>query len=177
MKIILLLFLLIFAGFIMQNKHQQYHPSKGEQLVNSILAKTAKIVKDKYNLKPSGAGAAMPGGPIQELTLCFDTKYPHTKEKLRELIIKLAHELLNQVEENNEIQEFLKYKPFKIKNVEIVIYNHDHNGRSIYDPEISVAEIAQAKIVYRTIDPQDSFKYKNRFEESYEEALKALSSP
>ena len=27
-------------------------------------------------LNLAGEGAAMPGGPIQELTLCFDTKYP-----------------------------------------------------------------------------------------------------
>ena len=69
-------------------KNNEYHISKGEQLVNSILAKTAKIIKDKYDLKPCGEGAAMPGGPIQELTLCFDTKYPYTKDQLREL---LAH--------------------------------------------------------------------------------------
>ena len=36
----------------------------------------------------------MPGGPIQELTLCFDTKRPHNKEQLRELLIKTANELL-----------------------------------------------------------------------------------
>ncbi len=74
---------------------QGYHPSKGEQLVNSTLGKTAKIIKDKYNLKPCGSGASMPGGPIQKLALCFDTKYPLTKEQLRELLIKSAHELVN----------------------------------------------------------------------------------
>lgn len=172
MKVFILsIFLLIFTGFVMQNK-QQYYPSRGEKLVNNILANTAKIIKDKYLLRPCGSGAAMPGGPIQELTLCFDTKRPYTKEKLRELLIKTANELLDQINKNNEIQEFIKEKPFTIKNIEIVIYNHDQNGRIICDPEISVAEISHAKIVYRTIDPQDSFKYKNRFEEGYEEALR-----
>jgi hypothetical protein len=172
--LILSIFLLIFTGFVMQNK-QQYYPSRGEQLANSILANTAKIIKDKYLLQPCGEGAAMPGGPIQELTLCFDTKFPHTKEQLRELLIKVANELLDQVNQNNEIQGFIKEKPFTIKNIEIVIYNHDREGRSVNDPEISVAEISHAKLVYRTIDPKDSFKYKNRFEEGYEEALKALN--
>ena len=171
---ILSIFLFIFTGFVMQNK-QQYYPSRGEELVNRILANTAKIIKDKYLLQPCGEGAAMPGGPIQELTLCFDTKHPHTKEQLRELLIKTANELLDQVNKNNEIKKFIKEKPFTIKNIEIVIYNNDQNGRSICDPEISVAEISHAKIVYRTIDPQDLFKYKNRFEEGYEEALKALN--
>ena len=30
-------FLLIFTGFVMSNNEQEYHPSKGEQLVNSIV--------------------------------------------------------------------------------------------------------------------------------------------
>lgn len=171
---VLLITLLIFTGFVMKNK--EYHLSRGEQLVNSILAKTAKIIKDKYDLKPCGEGAAMPGGPIQELTLCFTTKYPYTKEKLRELIIKTAQELLNQVNENKEIQEFIKEPPFTIKNIQIIIYNHDKNGRSLRDPEISNAQILQGIVSYSTIDPEDSFKYKNEYEESYEEALKALST-
>src|ERR1700722_16321921 len=98
----LVLALLIFIGFISTSNKQQYHPSKGEQLVNNVLAKTAKIIKDKYNLKPCGEGAAMPGGPIQGLTLCFDTKLPYTKNQLRELLIKSAEELLKQVNENKE---------------------------------------------------------------------------
>lgn len=176
--IILLITLLVFTGFVMRtNQKQEYHPSKGEQLVNATLASAAKIIKEKYDIKPCGSGAAMPGGPIQELTLCFDTKHPYTTGQLRELLIKSAKELLNKIIENNEIQEFLKERPFTIKNVEIIIYNHDENGRGLCDPEISTARISKAVLIYRTVDPQDSFKYKNEYEESYEEALKALSTP
>jgi hypothetical protein len=175
MKLTLILFIsLIFTGFIMQNNQQQHYLSKGEQIVNSILSSTAKTIHNKYSLIPCGEGAAMPGGPIQELTLCFDTKHTHTKEQLRKLLINITKELVEKVNENKEIQEFLKEPPFTIKNVEIVIYNHDQNGRSVCDPDVSVAEISQTKLIYRSIDPQDSFKYKNRFEESYEEALKLI---
>ncbi len=169
--------LLIFTGFIMTSSTQEHHPSKGEQLVNSLLAKTAKIIKDKYNVKPSGVGVAMPGGPVQEVTLCFDTNHPYTKEQLRELLIKSSAELLVQVNENKEIHEFLKERSFTIKNIEIIIYNHDENGFGLIDPQISVANISQGRLNYSTIDPEDSFKYKNEYEESYEEALKALSAP
>lgn len=173
----LILTLLIFAGSIMSGNSQEYTPSKGGPLVNSILAQTAKIIKDKYNIKPCGMGVAMPGGPIKEVTLCFDTKYPYTKEQLRELLIKSSAELLRQMNENKEIQEFLKERPFAINNVEIVIYNHDENGFGLKDPEISVANISQGKLNYSTINPEDSFKYKNEYEENYEEALKALLIP
>jgi len=174
---VILLLLLISTGFIMSNQQPKYQLSKGEQLVNSVLAETAKIIKNKYNLKPCGEGAAMPGGPIQKLALCFDTNYPNTKEQLRELLIKAARELLNQVNENEEIQKFLKEPPFSIKNIQIIIYNHDKEGREVYDPGIATAQISRGILTYRTVDSTDTFKFKQQFEESYQEALKALSNP
>jgi hypothetical protein len=171
----LLVALLIFVGFIMNDTKNEYHPSRGEQLVNSTLAKSARIIKDKYNLRPSGEGAAMPGGPIQEFTLCFDTKSPQAKEELRRLLIESANELLKQVTENEEIQQFLRERPFTIKNVQIIIYNHDKKGREVYDPGIATAEISEGVLTYRTVDSADTFKFKQQFQESYEEALKALS--
>lgn len=143
--------------------------------MNSTLANGAKIIKEKYNLKPCGAGAAMPEGLIQELTLCFDTKTPYIKEQLRELLIKSAHELLKLINENKEIQEILKTKSFTIKNVEIIIYNQDKKGYEVFDPGISVSRISQGVLIYRTTDKNDSFKYKNQFYENYEDALKIVS--
>jgi hypothetical protein len=35
----------------------------------------------------------------------------------------------------------------------------------------------QGNLIYRTTDVNDIFKYKNEFEESYEEVLKALLAP
>lgn len=171
-----LIILIILTGFIMFYKREEYYPSKGAQLVNSILGKSAVIIRDKYNIKPCGVGVAMPGGPIQEVTLCFDTKYPYTKEQLRELLIKSAQELLGQVNQNQEIQEFIKDQPFTIEHVQIIIYNHDKSGREVFDPEISTADISQGVLTYQTVDAEDTFTYKQEFTESYEEALKALST-
>ena len=80
--------------------------------MNQILADAAKIIQDKYCLHPSGAGAAMPGGPIRELELTLDTKKPCTKEELRKLLIETAHVLLNQVTQNEEVQQFIYEKSF-----------------------------------------------------------------
>ena len=156
--------------------NENYHPSQAEQLVNSVLAKTAETIKKKYKLKPCGQGAAMPGGPIQELILCFDTKDQFTKEELRGLLIKSAQELLNQINENKDMQPFLIKQPFTIENVEIIIYNVDRNGMDLRDPAISIAQISQGRLIYRTNDPEDYFKYKNQYEETYNEALKALEA-
>ena len=63
-----------------------------------------------------------------------------------------------------------------MQNVEIIIYNSDENGRDVSDPEISTARISQGNLIYRTTDQDDKFKFKNRFEESYEEAIKSISN-
>ena len=61
--------------------------------------------------------------------------------------------------------------------MQIIIYNHDKDGKEIYDPNISGAQIAQGILTFRTADKSDTFRFKNQFEESCDEALKALSKP
>lgn len=165
----LLSLLLLLFSFIIPTR--EYVLPRGEELVNTTLAKTAKIIKEKYKMHPCGAGAAMHGGPIQKLTLCFDTDYPHSKEQLRILLIKSAQELVLQVTENKEIQEHLKEPLFTINNVQIIFYNRKKDRTIVHDPGISTAEISNGILSYQTIDPEDTFKYKNEFEETYEEAL------
>ena len=171
-----LIILIVFLFFFIWNREEKYRPSKAEQLVNSILGEAGKKIKDKYNLRPCGAGAAMPGGPIQELTLCFQTKWPQTKQQLTKLLIQTAEELLDNVNKNKEIQKFIKNPPFTIKNVQIIIFNNDKSGREVYDPGISTAEISRGVLKYRTFDIIDTFKLKQELRETYEEGLRALNN-
>lgn len=150
--------------------------SQEEKLVNNILENSAETIKKKYNIQPSGEGAAMPEGIIEELTLTFDTNDKLSKEQLRKLLIECAKELVAQVKMNNNIEQFLAKSPFSIENVQIIIYNHDKEGRGLRDPEISTAEISHGVLTYRTLDPNDRFKLKNQFKETHGEAIKALQS-
>ena len=49
--ILLIIISFTFTGFNMLNKKQDYSVSKGEQLVNDVLNKAAKTIKEKYNIK------------------------------------------------------------------------------------------------------------------------------
>lgn len=173
MKILLLftfVILIVFSGFVFFEKEEEFPLSRGEQLVNMILENSAQKIKTKYKIRPVGEGAAMPGGTIKEFTLCFSTQDRLSKEQLRKLLIGSALELLNEVNANHEIQQFLINSPFTISNIQIIIYNHDKNGGDMYDPEISVAEIARGKLEYQTTDLANTFRYKNEFYETYKEA-------
>ncbi len=117
----------------------------------------------------------MPGGPVRELGLAFDTEGPFTKEYIRQLLIEFAHELLNQINSNEEFRPYLIKYPFTIENVQIIIYNSDKKGEMVFDPEIGVANIMLGKLNFRTYDPESEYcKTKNEFSETYEEALELL---
>lgn len=170
-----LLSIILFLGVFntcVSNKFE--HPSKAEQQVNITLNSTAQIINQKYGIQPSGEGASMPGGPIRELFLSFDTEEYCSQEKLRLLLIKCANELVTQVNANKDIKKFLLKTPFTIENVDIVIYNLDKNGREAYDPLIATSQIARGVLTYRTIIRTDTIKIKNEFKETYDEALKLV---
>jgi hypothetical protein len=164
----------LIMGYLMP--YQDVNRSLEEKLVNEILFSTGEAIEKKYKIKVVGDGAAMPGGDIRELSLIFNTKKRLSKQSLRKLLVECSDELLNQINSNLEIRPFLNVYPFTEKNIEIVIFNHDQNGRGLTDPEISSAEISRGLLIYRTVDPADSFKYKNEFEETLEQALKDLKN-
>ncbi len=172
--IILLVLFSIFTGFIMTSNSQDYTPSKAEQLVNETLERTARIIMKKYNIKASGSGAGMPEGCVNKLSLSFHTKNRLNIDGLRELLIKCAHELLDQINNNIELQQFLVKRPFTIENVQIIIFNKDKGGGGLVDPEIASAQISEGILDYLTIDPEDTYKFKNRYKEPYEKALQYL---
>lgn len=156
------------------NPFQDPHVSEESKLVHKTLERTAKAVKKKYGLHPFGEGVSMPGGIIKFLTLCFESRDQLSRDELRELLIKSAQEMIAQAKAN-ELEQFLESPPFEMKNVEIVIYNHDRNGRRLYDPEISTAEVFGDVLIYRTTDSQENL-FKKEYEETYEEALAILQS-
>lgn len=177
MKQVAILHLIFLITTAILNAENGYHPSRGEQLVNMTLEKTAQKIEKEYDLLACGTGAAMPGGPIRSLFLSFSTKKSYSKDELRVLLIKISELFLNQINSNEEMRKFLIHTPFTVEDIDLVIYNQDKSGRRVYDPLITVARLSDGILIFRTIDPSDEFKYKNTFKESYEEALKETKLP
>ena len=85
---------LIFTGFTMP--YDDPYISDASRLVHKILEESANVIENKYGIKVCGEGVAMPGGNIKEFSLSFDTRVPYEKQRLRELLIASAHELLKR---------------------------------------------------------------------------------
>lgn len=152
------------------------YSSKEDLIVDKILSKTMATIEKKYPLKGCGSGAAMPGGPIRELTICFSSRNLN-RDELRFMLIKCAQECLKEVHATDSINDYLFKPPFKISDIQVIIYNHDQNGRDLFDPFISASQIARGKLTYDTVDPSNHLRYKNSYTETYDEALKLLEKP
>lgn len=167
-------FYLIFSIFNLFTSTPEYRISRGEELVNIVLVNSANVIERKYKIRACGSGVSMPEGPIRWLTICFDTEKTATKEELRKLLINSAQIVVDFITSNEEIQPFLKVRPFTMENVQIIIYNHNEKGYNVYDPGISTAQISDLMLTYRTTDAADTFKFKNKYIETYEEALEKI---
>lgn len=174
---IFLLSATILSSFALIKKNEFVPPFLMEgNLVNEVLSKSSKIIEMKHQVRKIGQGSAMPEGIIKELVLSFATDETLTKNCLRKLLIEFAQVVVTQVQLNSDIQPYLIKTPFTIENVQIIIYNYDKKGFEPFDPEISTAEISDSKLTYRTIGKENIYQFKNQFEETYEEALKAIQA-
>lgn len=180
MKVSLLLFialLSIFFGFSITKNMEIFQSDNVNDIVNQVVCKAERAIEKKYHIKTIGVGLAMPEGIVRQIGLSLYTRNQLTKENLRKLLVECSQELLTQININVEIQPFLRESPFTLENVEIIIFNHDKDGMNLYDPEICVARFSEGILTYKTDDPDVKYKYKNRFTETYEEALKAFQNP
>ena len=116
----------------------------------------------------------MPGRNLKEFTLCFDAKEYLNKDELRTLLLNCTREMLEQINSSSEIRSAMVVYPFTEKNICIIIYNFDPNGKEIYDPRIVTARISNGMLEYKTLDPNNRYAVKNRFIESYQEALQVI---
>ena len=148
--------------------------SHEEKHAKRILGTSAEIIGKKFNLQPCGAGLAMPGGNLKEFTLCFDAKKYLNKEELRILLIGCVREMLQQVNISEKIRPAMTVYPFTEKNICIIIYNFDPNKNEIYDPGIITARSSDGILEYKTIEAKNRYAVKNRFIETYQEALNTI---
>lgn len=146
------------------------------EIAGDILEKTVTITSKRYPLQACGTIMAMPSGNVKELGLCFQTKHVLSRDQLRELLIECGQVLIQQINSDKHIQRFLNKRPFTMKEARIIIYNKDKNGDEPYDPLIATAGIMGGLLTFRTTDFKTTWKFKNEFDETYEEALEIINS-
>jgi hypothetical protein len=145
---------------------------KNEQIVDQLLCHLSKKITQKYDLRTIGTNVAMPSGIIGLLGLEFKINKHLSKHEIRKILLDSGKEFLDTINADFRIRAFLKNYPFTYDNIDITLYISDPSGFEVLDPQIATAEIAYGKITYRTLDPNDPFRFKTQCIETIEEAKK-----
>lgn len=164
------LFLIIAFFFGILYKNTQYVSPEYVGMAQKIRAEMAKNLSNRHHMQVIGISGGMMG-TVNILGLDFQIPGPLTKDKLRKILIDCVEEFLVAINADEKLRPFLKNYPFTEKEIEIVIFVSDKNGRELYDPDISVASAVDGKIYFNTVDKnKPKGPYKEWFEEDYETA-------
>lgn len=173
MKIILL-FLSISVILISCVLPTNYGMPKNERIVGRLLQKVAKQLESKHKFQTIATNIGMPGGVVELLGLDFQICRLLTKEEARKMLIDCAEQLLSAINSDEELHPYLKRHPFTVEDISLIIFIVDKVGNDVYHPNIDTAQISRGILEYTTTDAVDTFTYRTRINESYEEALKAV---
>jgi len=169
-----IIYLFLFLCLIFVGASNPYDEKKHAKIFYGTLGKVSRLIQKKYQLTPIGSGGKAFGGPITQFSLSFDIRAPLSREELRKILIYSSKDFLLIVNSEKEVQPYLVPKPFMLENIEIIIFNHDINGRTVFDPLITVAKVSNGILSFRSEDPEKEYTVKNYYKETYEEALKIV---
>ena len=142
-------------------------------IAREIRANVGKKLSKKHQMDLIGVGGGMMGS-VYMIGLHFQVHHPLDQNEARERLVDCVDELLTAVNSNEEIRPFLKNYPFTTKNVQVSIISVSPDGRTVFDPFITVVAIHESDyITFRTKEPQ-RLSYKNSYKELYSDALTML---
>lgn len=148
-----------------------------DRIFENVLAQGAQSIlkKNSYKLRYIGGGGSAFGGPITFFAISFMVDGPLSKEQLRKILIEGAKDFLEVINTDKKAQKLLFKRPFTLEDIEIVIFNHDKDGRDLSAPMISIAEISRGELLFSARSNAKPFLLSDEYKESYQEALEILN--
>jgi hypothetical protein len=180
MKNNLMLFIFALSFFIMGFKMfenvKEYVPEE-EQVVNTLIDRSAEFFKQKFKLKPIGTLVSMPNCVVKKLGIHFQIYESIERDKIRKILVEIADEFVTMINKDIAIRPLLEVYPFTVKNVDIALFIQDKNGIDVWAPHIGMASIRKGSLKYIVLEEVDDIPViREQFVESYEDALKILNS-
>ncbi len=148
--------------------------STKEALVKQITKVYEQKESKKHELLLIGAGSAIPD-KIHEFILHFYLYKKIDHVEARKIVVDLVEDLIQMVNQNEKIQEYLINSPFNAKNYQLRIILVDSNNKILEEPYLGQIDVEDGNIVYYFIDKSDINQKKLRtIDETYEEALRKV---
>lgn len=165
--------LLIFFMAILLHPFQIEAKKNYIEYADNITAKVSKDLSKKHCMNLIGEGGGMMFD-INKMAISFQIFKPLDQNEARKIVVDCALEYAAAINNDKRIRPYLDKYPFE--GVQISIFSLNYDRRDLYDPYISVTNFLKGKIYYCTNDKENRWVYKNKIEETLEEALKILES-
>lgn len=171
-----LLFLVLFSSSFttsMFSKSVNERIPKDDKIALAIIDETAATLKRRHKLHPCGFGM---GGMelFKTLDIQFQVIGTLSREKARVILLDCVEEFLKNINSNEEIKPLLINYPFSHENVSLTLFIRDKNNNKLYHPNISVVSFRRRGLEFITNDPDNEYKYKEEYLETYQEACQLV---
>ena len=121
-----------------------------------------------------GAGSAIPD-KIHAFILHFYSYQSLEQNQVRRLVVDLVEDLIDLVNKNAEIQEYLVNLPFTVNNYELRINFKNLNNKIQEPPNVAYVVLKKGRVSYFYHDNiTDSYLIDQTRDETYEEALRIV---
>ncbi len=148
--------------------------SQKEGLVIKITREYEKMERNKHGLLLVGSGSAIPD-KVHGFILHFFGNQKLELSETRKLVINLVEDLLQMVNENTQIQDFLADKPFTAKNYDLRINFFEPCEQLVESPYVAYVSLIDGIIYYNYHDNlNDRYDSKMTKSETYEEAKRIV---
>ncbi len=144
-----------------------------DQVVNKVLNSVAKTLSRRHGMSCVGSGGAMMY-QVEYLDLTFSMNRPLDKDEARNIIIDAVDEFLKAVNNDIKLRKFLEVYPYGPKNISVGIMLRNYDGTKLFHPQLGTVGFVNGNVLYLTDDKENSWKYKEEIEESYDEAKRIL---
>jgi hypothetical protein len=147
---------------------------KKEALASELQLRVIRKLREENNLLPYGMGSGIMR-KIHFLGLHFVYLKEVEMDEARQLLMRAARTLLDEMNSDEAIRGYLKSYPCGVKGVEIAIFFRKESGHDPDLDKLKVVDLVQGKITYK-IGHENRYDYTNVMEESFEQAASKLGT-
>ena len=146
-----------------------------EKIASRIEKEFARKMYAEKGLQCTGVRGGMMDD-IQEMALGFQYFYKMNLSKARQLLTYTAKEYLIAINNRKEIRPYLHNYPFRIENIEIMIWVQEPSGHDVPFDKIAFMSAVDGVLSYSLPYESGSYTREDLLEETYEEALKIIKT-
>ena len=144
-----------------------------EKIANGITYRVGKQLKKDINLQYVGGGGGMMDS-IRMMAMSFQLFHEVDLPEARRILVCATTEYLNAINDSKRVRPYLRNYPFKVENIEIMIWVQTANNRDVAPDEIAFMSSDNGILIYKIVENRTPYTSKEIHQETYQEALKII---